>query len=142
MDHERLFAAIRPMLRKGGGVAVVTNGLPLWSQESPWSRALDEVLAGWFDRPLTVTCGTDEISQTRYGESLAAAGYAVDNGVIEYRSELTLDQIVGGVYSALSEDSLPAHQDRATFADRIRMAIEPHAPYVEPVSVKIVTGRC
>ncbi|MFF0148685.1 hypothetical protein [Amycolatopsis sulphurea] len=120
----------------------MTNGLPLWSQESAWSRALGEVLAGWFDRPLTATCGTDEISQTRYGESLAAAGYAVDNGVIEYRGELTLDQIAGGVYSALSKGSLPAHQDRAAFADRIRMAIEPHAPSVEPVSVKIVTGRC
>ncbi|MFD2494915.1 class I SAM-dependent methyltransferase [Amycolatopsis jiangsuensis] len=40
MDHEKLFADIRPMLRAGGGVAVVTNGLPLWFQESSWSHAL------------------------------------------------------------------------------------------------------
>jgi SAM-dependent methyltransferase len=33
MDHETLFRAVKPLLRPGGGIAVVTNGTPLW-----WSR--------------------------------------------------------------------------------------------------------
>lgn len=46
MDRDRLFQAVRPLLRPGGGVAVVTNGVPLWLQEAEWSRALPARLPG------------------------------------------------------------------------------------------------
>ncbi|MBB4685554.1 hypothetical protein [Amycolatopsis jiangsuensis] len=100
------------------------------------------MLADWLGHPLTAPCGADEDSQTRYRDSLVAAGYEMDFRVVEHRGELTIDQMVGGVYSALSEESLPAAGERAAFADRIRVAVEPHSPYVEPVPVRILTGRC
>ncbi|MER5335729.1 methyltransferase domain-containing protein [Micromonospora sp. NPDC002717] len=44
MDRDTLFRAARPLLRAGGGVAVVTNGAPLWLQDAEWSGALRECL--------------------------------------------------------------------------------------------------
>src|ERR1022692_1468045 len=40
MNQDDLFPVLRPLAREGGGVAVVTNGTPLWLQDSAWSRAL------------------------------------------------------------------------------------------------------
>ena len=47
MAHAELFEACVPLLRPGGGLAVVTNGTPLWLQDSDWSRALRGFLARW-----------------------------------------------------------------------------------------------
>ena len=47
MDRDALFRAIRPMLRPGGGTAVVTNGTPLGLPDTEWSRTLRECLERW-----------------------------------------------------------------------------------------------
>lgn len=39
MRHEQGFRALVPMFRAGGGVAVVSNGAPLWLQDSAWPRS-------------------------------------------------------------------------------------------------------
>jgi trans-aconitate methyltransferase len=140
MDHTALFAALPPMLRPGGGVAVVTNGVPLWLQDSAWSRALRDCLADWLGTPLTRTCGTDEASQRRYANALAAAGYTVRRQVVHYSAELTLDAVIGNVYSAMGVDQLPTVDSRAEFAGRIRRALEPHGPFVERVRVTVLAG--
>src|SRR5262249_28501841 len=44
MDRDRLVQAARPLLRPGGGVAVVTNGTPLWLQDTDWSPSLPHCL--------------------------------------------------------------------------------------------------
>jgi ubiquinone/menaquinone biosynthesis C-methylase UbiE len=44
MNRQDLFPAIVPLVRPGGGVAVVTNGTPLWLQGTGWSRALRDYL--------------------------------------------------------------------------------------------------
>jgi trans-aconitate methyltransferase len=140
MDHERLFADVRPLLRPGGGVAVVTNGEPLWLQSSAWSAALREVLADYLRTPVRSTCGTDEASQRRYADALAAAGYAVDARVVEYSAPLTVEEIVGGVFSAMSPDRLPAAEERPAFTERVRAALAPHGPLRERVRVRLLTG--
>ena len=53
MDYEALFQNVALLTRDGGGVAVVTNGTPLWLQESAWSRALRGCLEQWLGRKLT-----------------------------------------------------------------------------------------
>jgi SAM-dependent methyltransferase len=65
MNRQDLFPAIIPLLRPGGGVAVVTNGTPLWLQDTGWSRALRDYLEHWLGTKLTFACGTDEQSQRR-----------------------------------------------------------------------------
>ena len=133
MDHERLFAAVRPLLRPGGGVAVVTNGEPLWLQSSAWSAALREVLAAYLGTPVHRTCGTDGASQKRYADAL-------DARVVEYSAPLTVEEIVGGVFSAMSPDRLPAPAARPAFTERVREAVTPHGPLRERVRVRLLTG--
>lgn len=140
MDHERLFTAVRPLVRPGGGVAVVTNGEPLWLQEPAWSAALREVVSAHLGVPLHRACGTDEPSQERYRTALVAAGYAVDLRVVEYTTTLTVEEIAGGVFSAMGPEQLPLPEARPEFTDRIRRAVEPHGPLRERVRVRILTG--
>jgi SAM-dependent methyltransferase len=47
MNHQDLFRAVVPLVRPGGGIAVITNGTPLWLHETDWSRALREILEKW-----------------------------------------------------------------------------------------------
>ena len=141
MDHERLFREARPLLRPGGGVAVLANGTPLWLQDSGWSRALREFLQDWFGKRLTATCGTDEATRQRYRAALAAAGYETSTTSVEYQCLLDVDRIVGGVLSAVPVDGLPPLDRRAAFAGGIDEALRPHAPYEEHVRVSVLTGR-
>ena len=141
MDHETLFPALRPLLRAGGGIAVVTNGLPLWLQDSPWSRALRSSLQEWQGTKLVRTCGTDEASQRNYRSSLAGAGFEVIESRVDYSDELNLEQVIGGVYSALPVDRLPPLERRPEFADRVAAALAGHAPFLEHVSVAMLIGR-
>ncbi|HEX5292278.1 MAG TPA: methyltransferase domain-containing protein [Streptosporangiaceae bacterium] len=90
MRHEELFRSARPLVRPGGGIAVVTNGTPLWLQDSAWSRGLRGFLERWLDSKLTSPCGTDEESQRRYGDALARAGYEVSRAAVDYVAELWL----------------------------------------------------
>ncbi|MBG0831717.1 class I SAM-dependent methyltransferase [Planomonospora sp. ID67723] len=141
MDHDRLFHTLAPLVRPGGGVAVLANGTPLWQQDTAWSRALRDVLEQWCGRKLTRTCGTDEESRRRYGTSLAAAGFEVHETGVDYTDELDLDRIVGSVYSALPVDELPAPDRRPSFAEQVRCALEPYAPFTEHVRVATLIGR-
>lgn len=141
MDHDALFRSAAPLVRRGGGVAVVTNGTPLWLADTDWSRALRECLERWLGQKLTFACGTDEQSQRRYEQALARAGFEVLSAAVDYVADLELDQIVGGVYSAMSPNHLPGSDERPAFADRIRAALGPEERFSEHVRVAIVTGR-
>jgi SAM-dependent methyltransferase len=141
MNRQDLFPAIIPLVRPGGGVAVVTNGTPLWLQDTGWSRALRDYLEHWLGTKLTFACGTDEQSQRRYQDDLASAGFEVLAAAVDYVAELDLDQLVGGVYSALAVSQLPAPDQRPAFAEQIRRAVAPHEHFSERVHVAILAGR-
>ncbi|WP_410603074.1 class I SAM-dependent methyltransferase [Amycolatopsis sp. lyj-90] len=141
MDRETLFPALHSLVRPGGGIAVITNGAPMWLHDSPWSRALREYLSGWLGQPLVRTCGADQEEQDRYRASLEAAGFTAGETVVEYEDEIDLEFVIGAVYSATPEDRLPKPDERAGFEERLSAAISPHAPFVEPVQVRILTGR-
>lgn len=137
MDHDTLFRKLHPLLRPGGGVAVLTNGTPLWLQNTPWSEALRACVEQWLGHKTTLTCGSDTETQQRYGDSLRAAGYTVHIDTFDYSDELTVDQIIGSIYSATSVKA----SERPAFADQIRHALEPHAPYIEHVRVTALMGQ-
>lgn len=138
MDHDTLFHTARPLLRDKGGVAVITNGTPLWLQDTTWSRALKTCAEELLGHPVTATCGTDTASHQRYATSLTTAGYTVHTTVISYTRHLTIDHITGGLYSALSPEQLPT--DRDAFTAKIHRALEPHQPYTEHVDVTLQLG--
>ena|SRR6516162_9775735 len=139
MNHQNLFRAVIPLLRPGGGIAVVTNGTPLWLQETDWSRALRDVLEHWLGTTLTYACGTDEQSQRRYREDLAAAGFDVVTTAVDYVASLDIDQLVGGVYSAMGS-RIPGASQRAAFAEQVCEAVAPQDRFSERVHVAILAG--
>jgi ubiquinone/menaquinone biosynthesis C-methylase UbiE len=139
MKHQELFLAVLPLLRPGGGIAVVTNGTPLWLQDSDWSRALRGFLEHWLGTTLTSACGTDEQSQRRYRDDLATAGFDVCTTAVDYVASLDTDQLIGGVYSAMG-GRMPDASQRPVFAEQLRAAVGPHDHFSEPVHVAIVVG--
>jgi hypothetical protein len=77
MRYRELIPALVPLLRPGGGIAVLTNGTPMWLQDSPWSRALPGFLTQWLGATATGTTGTDDASQQSYRDTMAEAGLGV-----------------------------------------------------------------
>lgn len=114
----------------------MTNGTPLWLQDTAWSDALREYLERWSGRTLTSTCGTDDASLQRYRDSMITTGLDVHATSFDHADELSVEQIVGGVYSALPLDQLPAPDQRPRFR-----ALEPHLPLTEHIRVAILIGR-
>jgi hypothetical protein len=57
-----------------------------------------------------------------------------------YEAELTADQLVGGVFSALSVDRLPPPESRQEFAAMVHDAVGPD-PLTEHVQVWLQFGR-
>ena len=141
MRHEELFRTLAPLFRTGGGIAVVANGTPLWQQDCAWSHALRACLEDHFGTRLEATCGTAAHDRRRYAEALRAAGFTdVGETVIDYSDELSIDEVIGGVYSAVSADKLPRQEDRPAFAGRIHRSLPP-GPYLESVQVSVLMGR-
>jgi len=141
MDRDTLFRAIGPLLRPDGGIAVVTNGTPLWLQDTEWSRTLRECLEQWTGKRQDWACQTDEAGRRLNREALLSAGYRVVESAVDYEAELTTDQLVGGIFSALSADRLPPPQRREEFAAQVRDALARHEPITEHVRVSIQFGH-
>ncbi|MDY0813109.1 class I SAM-dependent methyltransferase [Kitasatospora purpeofusca] len=143
MRHEELFAALVPLLRPGGGIAVVANGTPLWLQENNWSPALRTGLERYFGISLATSCGTLSRDRDQYRRALRAAGLTeVRETAVDYTDELTLEQLVGGVCSAVPADRLPAPADRPAFTEYIRQCLPAgQDTFTEEVRVAILTGR-
>lgn len=136
MDRDALFAHARRMLRPGGGVAVVTNGQPLWLQDADWSRELQAFLHEWTGRAPSA-CQTDEAGRRRTREALVRAGYEVTETSVDYQAPLTVEDAVGGVLSAMD---LPPEAERQRFAAELGQRLHRHAPITEEVSVMLQLG--
>jgi SAM-dependent methyltransferase len=141
MQPESLFGVLGGLVRPGGGVAVITNGIPLWLQESRWSVALREFLQTSFGWKLEATCGTDEASQARYRRQLADAGFDVVERHIDYEDVLDLDALVGSLLSAFPVRELPPPQRRDEFATQVARALAPETRFTEQVRVSMLIGR-
>lgn len=142
MQHDELFRAVSPLLRVGGGIAVISNGTPLWLHDSAWSRALRGCLEGWLGTTLKASCGTSGRDRLRYAQALEAAGFVgVREMVVEYSGELSFDQLFGGVCSAIPADQLPGPDERADFAERIRQALPADERFTEHVRVSTLVAH-
>jgi ubiquinone/menaquinone biosynthesis C-methylase UbiE len=142
LPHERLFAAARRLVRPGGGLAAIANGTPLWQQPSSWSQALRHALEQWLKTTLESCCGTDPQSRQRYRAALHAAGFTgIQERSVDYASDLSFDEVIGGLYSAMPSRLLPPPDRRAAFTEHIRNAIGPGPRFAEPVHIAALIGR-
>ncbi len=140
--HQRLFVAALRLLRPGGGLAVVANGTPLWQQPSEWSRALRHALEQWLETTLESRCGTDPQSRQRYQAALGEAGFTdIHEESLDYTSDLSFDEVIGGLYSAMPSRMLPPPGQRAAFTSHIRNAIGPGPRFAESVHVNALIGH-
>jgi SAM-dependent methyltransferase len=140
MNYRERFATLLPLVRPGGGVAVITNGMPLWLYDSAWSRTLRGFLEQWLDTTLTSACGTDEASQQRYRDAMTAAGFDVTETSFDYTDDLDLDHLVGTLYSALPAQRLPPPDRRPAFTEQVRRAVAPQERFTDPVQVQMLLG--
>jgi ubiquinone/menaquinone biosynthesis C-methylase UbiE len=141
MPERRLFAAAMAVLRPGGGIAVIANGTPLWQQPSDWSRALRQALEQWLGTRLESCCGTDPRSRQRYRDAMLVAGLTeIREESVDYTGHLDLDEVVGGVYSAMPARLLPPPAERPAFAAHLRRAVGPAARFTEQVRVAALLG--
>jgi SAM-dependent methyltransferase len=140
MDRDTLFRAARPLIRAGGGIAVVTNGAPLWLQDTDWSRTVRGCLERWFGRPLSWSCQTDEAGRRLNRIALHEAGYEVVESTVSYDADLTIEALVGGLFSALPLDQLPSPERREEFSAMIHNALGPES-VTEHVDVWLQLGK-
>ncbi len=140
VDRAQLFIAAKTALAPGRGLAIIANSTPLWLQDTVWSHALRTFLQRWLEIKLTSHCGTDDDTRSEYRRELIDLGYVVAEIRVEFTDFLTLDQIVGGVFSAMS-DRIPAASDRTRFASELDHALAGTDPYAENVQVRALIGH-
>jgi hypothetical protein len=85
---------------------------------------------------MTAMCGTDRETQLRYAEALAATGYEVREVTRVYQDELSLEQVLGGVYSALPPDA----SSREAFAEHVTRSLPTTTSFTEEVPVTALIG--
>ena len=136
MDEAAALAAGTALLRPGGGLAIVTQGPPLWLGPASWQQAVRGVLE---DRlgPVTATCGSDAAAlATRVG-LLEGQGLTVQ--VSSWRADHVVDAdwVVGHLGSALSGDALTGE-----LASALEAALAGRTgPLVEQVVTTAVVAR-
>jgi SAM-dependent methyltransferase len=144
MDAPRVFAACHGLLRSGGGVAVITHGVPLWLGQTDWAQSLRRFLESWTGRTVSGTCGTDEASRQQRAKELRQAGFADVTDLADgYECVVDAEYVIGHLYSAMSETMVPAHR-RHEFENGVRRSLDPFQgqSMVEDVPVTVLVGRC
>ncbi|MFE7525535.1 hypothetical protein ACFU7Y_07415 [Kitasatospora sp. NPDC057542] len=62
--------------------------------------------------------------------------------MIEYSDELSFDQLMGGIYSAIPADKLPESKSRPAFAEYVQQSLPAgQSSFTEQVKVSVVVGR-
>ena len=141
MPEQRLLTAAAGALRPGGAIAIIANGTPLWQQPSDWSRAVRRALEEWLGTRLDSCCGTDQRSRQRYRDAMLRVGLTdVREENCEYTGHLGIDELLGGLYSAMPAHLLPPAAERSEFAARIRRAVGAEARFTERVRVAALIG--
>jgi hypothetical protein len=51
----------------------------------------------------------------------------MDETSVDYSDEMSVEQLVGGVHSAVPVDQLPAPDQRRLFAEQVRRAVHPRS---------------
>ncbi|WP_431924245.1 class I SAM-dependent methyltransferase [Amycolatopsis tucumanensis] len=141
MDPGPLFAALSRLLRPGGGVAVIANGTPVWTQRTRWATAIRQVSTRWLGALDFPTCGSSDAERARYRDLLERAGFTrVREHRLDHTERLGLDEVVGAFYSAGALEKLDAAGRRGFDAD-LRAALreaEPGGVFTEEVPVRVL----
>lgn len=141
MDEAVTLARCASLLRLGGGVAVVTQGPPLWQGPAPWQSRVRTVLTQVLGQGGD-TCGSDAASLDRRAQMLRELGLQVSVSTWDASHEVDIDWVIGHVGSALPAGSLQDGRPDG-LASALRVALEEHSPFelVEQVTTTAIIGR-
>ncbi len=141
MDTEQVFRRSRELLRAGGGLVVISQGPPMWLQDSDWSQELRAFLEDWTGESAGGSCGTDRATLDQRVGELTGLGYEhVEVMEHPYTAEVDLDYIAGHLQSAMPESALPT-ECRGEFDVLLRDALQPHVdtgPLTEQIDATAV----
>jgi SAM-dependent methyltransferase len=141
MDEPAALQACAALLHPRGGIAVVTQGPPLWLGPAPWQQQVRQALEQLFG-PVPSTCGSDdEAVQSR---SRLLAGLGLDVQVETWRTghEVDADWVIGHLGSALPAGALRPGEAGGP-ADAVRAVLDRQGgqDLVESVTTTAVIGR-
>ena len=141
MDERSALSAAAALLRAGGGVAVVTQGPPMWLGGSSWQQAVREELEHGRD-PSTQNCGSDEASLDARAEVMADLGLEVSVERWQAEQAVDVEWVLGHLGSALSAGALGGDEPDA-LGSRLQTALADVDPaaMVEPVTTTALIGR-
>jgi SAM-dependent methyltransferase len=143
MDAERVFRAGLDQVRGGGGVAVITQGQPIWLQASDWARELHDYLEHWVG-PVTSYCGTDQDALEERRRLMVRVGFpTVRSFTHGGQLPVDVDYVIGNLYSAMSENQI-AVPNRPVFERGLRRALRPYvetASLIDHVEATMLVGR-
>ncbi|MGY1844572.1 class I SAM-dependent methyltransferase [Modestobacter sp. SYSU DS0875] len=132
MDEFAALSSATALLRPGGGIAVITQGPPLWLGHTPWQTSVRAVLEEGRD-PVRNTCGSDETALQSRADLLR--DLELDVAVYRWSAEHHVDPdwVIGHLGSALPHGALQLDQPDG-LAARLRqtLASQPD-PLVETV---------
>lgn len=140
MDETQLFRRAARLLKPSGAIAVIANGTPLWLHDTDWSRAVKETLEEWLGTPGNNHCSTDAETRSALAERMREAQLDVSETVVEYTVPLSLEFLIGNIFSALGE-RLPSTADRLVLAEKIRRRMGTVLDVEEHVRVAALIGR-
>lgn len=143
LDAEAFFADAAPLLRPGGGLAVITHGVPMWLVEADWARRLRAHLETWIG-PIQTTCDSDAAALQARRHLLGAAGYQ-DVQILKHTEDLevSVEYVVGHVHTLMAEDQLGPGQ-WAQFDRQLIEVLKPHSVrghLIEQVPTTVLHAR-
>jgi hypothetical protein len=141
MDEAVTLQRCTDLLRPGGGVAVMTQGPPLWQGSASWQSRVRTVLEHTLGHS-GGTCGTDAAALDRRTQTLSELGLEVSVSTWHASHAVDIDWVIGHMGSALSAGSLQQGRPDG-LASRLRAVLEENEPVdlVEDVTTTAVIGR-
>lgn len=141
MDEAAALQRCKRLLRPGGGVAVVTQGPPLWQGLAPWQSRVRAVLERAVGQA-GGTCGADAAAVDRRAQILGELGLQVSVPTWHASHLVDIDWVIGHLGSALPAGRLQQGRPDG-LASNLRAVLEESGPgeLVEDVTTTAVIGR-
>jgi trans-aconitate methyltransferase len=141
MDVDTVLSGAHELLVPGGRLAVIANGLPLWQQDTEWSRVLLRHVRRRFGaRAGQAACGTSDSDRAAYRVKLEEHGYTdISTSAITSEHPLDSDEVVGGFFSALDPDQVDELAG-TDFESELRAELDSLGPLTEEVTVHVLQG--
>ncbi|NDI48229.1 class I SAM-dependent methyltransferase [Goekera deserti] len=140
MDEPAALAAAGALLRTGGGVAVVTQGPPLWLGAEPWQAGVRAVLEQGRGQ-VRDTCGSDEAALHMRSDILRDQGLDVSITRWQATHQVDTEWVIGHLGSALPDGALQLDQPDG-LAERLRASlVSQNGHLLEEVTTTALVGR-